>query len=67
VVWSFIYFASGRMVALIMLRFWRRESKEMEILVLRHELDILRRQHPLSPAGAQGPSMVISARSGTAA
>jgi putative transposase len=46
VVWSFVYFGFGRLVALIMLRFRRRESKEIEILVLRHELDILRRQHP---------------------
>jgi putative transposase len=46
VVWSFVYFAFGRMAELIMLRIRRRESKEIEILVLRHELDILRRQHP---------------------
>jgi putative transposase len=46
VVWSFVYFALGRMVELMMLRFRRRESKEIEILVLRHELEILRRQHP---------------------
>jgi transposase len=45
-VWSFVYFAFGRMVALIMLRFRRRDSKEIEILVLRHELDILRRERP---------------------
>ena len=46
VVWSFVYFAFGRMVDLIILRFRRRESKEIEILVLRHELDILRRERP---------------------
>jgi putative transposase len=44
--WSFVYFAFGRMVELMMLRFRRQESKEIEILVLRHELDILRRHHP---------------------
>jgi hypothetical protein len=43
VVWSFAYFAFGRIVELTVLRFRRRESKEIEILVLRHELDILRR------------------------
>jgi putative transposase len=46
VVWSFVYFAFGRMVELMMLRFRCRESKEIEILVLRHELEILRRHHP---------------------
>jgi hypothetical protein len=40
VVWSFVYFAFGRTVELVMLRFRRRDSKEIEILVLRHELDI---------------------------
>jgi hypothetical protein len=45
-VWSFVYFAFGRMVALLILCFRRRGSKEVEILVLRHELAILRRQQP---------------------
>ena len=44
--WSFVYFAFGRIVELVMLCFRRRESNEIEILVLRHELDILRRQQP---------------------
>lgn len=44
--WSFVYFAFGRIVELMMLCFRRRELKEVEILVLRHELDILRRQQP---------------------
>jgi hypothetical protein len=39
-VWSFVYFALGRMVQLVLLGFRRRDSKEIEILVLRHELDI---------------------------
>jgi putative transposase len=46
VFWSFVYFAVGRVVELATLRFRRRDSKEIEILVLRHELEILRRQHP---------------------
>jgi putative transposase len=44
--WSFSYLAFGRIVELILLCLSRRESNEVEILVLRHELDILRRQHP---------------------
>ena len=42
--WSFVYFTVGRIVELILLCLRRRESNEVEILVLRHELDILRRQ-----------------------
>jgi hypothetical protein len=45
-VWSFVHFAFGRILELMMLCFRRRESTEIEIVVLRHELDILRRQHP---------------------
>ena len=45
-VWSFVYFTFGRIVELVMLCLRRRESNEVEILVLRHELDILRRQQP---------------------
>jgi hypothetical protein len=45
-VWSFVHFAFGRILELMRLCFRRRESKEIEIVVLRHELDILRRQHP---------------------
>lgn len=44
--WSFVYFTVGRIVELILLCLRRRESNEVEILVLRHELDILRRQQP---------------------
>ena len=44
--WSFVYFAFSRIVELVMLCFRRRESNEIETLVLRHELDILRRQQP---------------------
>jgi putative transposase len=46
VLWSFVYFAFGRIVVLVTLCLRRRESNEIEILVLRHELDILRRQQP---------------------
>jgi hypothetical protein len=43
---SFVYLAFRRVFALILLRFRRRASKEIEILVLRHELEVLRRQQP---------------------
>ena len=44
--WSFVYFTVGRIVELITLCLRRRESNEVGILVLRHELGILRRQQP---------------------
>jgi transposase len=45
VVWSFVYLALCRLVQLLVLLLCRSErSKELEILVLRHELAILRRQ-----------------------
>jgi putative transposase len=44
--WAFTYFTVGRIVELVILCLRRRESNEVEILVLRHELDILRRQQP---------------------
>jgi putative transposase len=42
--WSFVYLVVRNLVALGWLRGRRRRSKELEILVLRHELAILRRQ-----------------------
>ncbi|MDF2739818.1 MAG: Integrase catalytic region [Actinomycetia bacterium] len=44
VVWSFVYLALRRTFALILLCFRSAEAKEIEILVLRHELAVLRRQ-----------------------
>jgi hypothetical protein len=46
VVWSFGYLALRRALELILLCFRSTEAKEIEILVLRHELAVLRRRHP---------------------
>ena len=45
-VWSFVYLALRRSLELITLCFRPAEANEIEILVLRHELAVLRRQHP---------------------
>jgi putative transposase len=46
VVWSFLYLALRRVFELVLLCFGSVEAKEIEILVLRQELAVLRRQHP---------------------
>jgi hypothetical protein len=45
VVWSFVYLALRHVLELIMLCCRSTEAKEVEILVLRQELAVLRRQH----------------------
>jgi hypothetical protein len=42
VVWSFVYLALRPSLELIMLCFRSAQAKEIEILVLRHELAVLR-------------------------
>lgn len=46
VIWSFVYLAVGRIMELLLLCVRSGDAKEVEILVLRHELEILRRQQP---------------------
>ena len=45
-VWSFVYVAVRRLIAMVLWCFRSEDAKEAEILVLRHELEVLRRQHP---------------------
>src|SRR4029453_4996547 len=46
VVWSFVYLALHRLCELMVLCWRSADAKEVEILVLRYQLAILRRQHP---------------------
>jgi len=46
VVRSFVYLVLKCLIELVLLCFRSNDAKEVEILVLRHELDILRRQQP---------------------
>jgi hypothetical protein len=45
-VWSFVYLALCRVLELMVLWWRSTDANQVEILVLRHQLAILRRQHP---------------------
>jgi hypothetical protein len=45
-VWSFVYLALRRLLELLVLCWRSTDAKEVEILVLRHQLAVLRRQQP---------------------
>jgi putative transposase len=45
-VWSFLYLALRRVLELLVLCWRSTDAKDVEILVLRHQLAVLRRQHP---------------------
>jgi hypothetical protein len=62
VVWSFVYVAVRHLAELAVLRCRSRDAKETEILILRHELEILRRQRP-RPALASNDRALLAALS----
>jgi putative transposase len=68
VVWSFAYMALRRVLGLLVLRGRSQRAKDLEIIVLRHELQILRRQvqrpelQPADRAFLAAASRVLSRR-----
>ena len=58
--WSFVYLVVRNLFALVWLLARPRRSKELEILVLRHELTILRRQ-PSRPRLTQADRALLAA------
>ena len=42
--WAFVYLAVGHLLGVVVLSFRSEPSKEIELLALRHEVAILRRQ-----------------------
>jgi hypothetical protein len=55
VVWSFVYLALRRLLELMVLCWRSTDAKEVEILVLRHQLAILRPPAPTAAAPAPLP------------
>jgi hypothetical protein len=60
VVWSFLYMALRRILELMVLCWRSADAKEIEILVLRHQLAILRRQHPRPRLRAQDRALLAA-------
>jgi putative transposase len=61
VLWSFVYACVVRLVELMVWMFRSQDAKEVEILVLRHELGVLRRQvhrPALRPAASELASVL---------
>ena len=54
-IWSFLYLALHRLLELMVLCWRSTDAKEVEILALRHQLAVLRRQHPRPQAPAPRP------------
>jgi hypothetical protein len=50
VLFSLFYALAGRLLALIVVRGRGQASKDVELILLRHEISVLRRQTPLSRA-----------------
>ena len=66
-VWSFVYLALCRLLQLVVLLCRSERSKELEILLLRHELAILRRQPPTRTSSTSGSGNPRRARAGATA
>jgi putative transposase len=69
VVWSFVYVALRRVLGLVVLRSRSQRAKDLELIVLRHEIEVLRRQvrrvelRPADRAFLAAASRVLSRRS----
>jgi putative transposase len=63
--WTFMYLIARNLFALVWLLARRRRSKELEILLLRHELAVLRR-HAGGPRLTRADRVLLTALSRTA-
>ncbi|MGI8793486.1 MAG: integrase core domain-containing protein [Acidimicrobiales bacterium] len=59
-IWSFVYLAVRRLMELLLLCLRSSDAKEVEILVLRHELEVLRRQHPRPRLGPKDRALLAA-------
>src|SRR6266480_5847632 len=69
VVWSFVYLALRRVLGLVVVRGRSQRAKDLELIVLRHEIEVLRRQvrrvelRPADRGFLAAASRVLSRRS----